>query len=322
MLIIEAKTAGGPEVLVPAEREVPSPGPGQILLRQEAVGLNFIDAYHRMGRYPIDFPAVIGVEGAGTVEAVGEGVTRFAPGDRAAYAGPLGGYAQYRTLPADKAVKLPTDISIETAAGGMLKGLTAHMLLFPVGQVTAADTILVHSAAGGVGSLVVQWAKSLGAKVIGTAGDAAKAQRAIKLGADDVILYKQEDIAQRVRAITNGEGVRVVLDGVGRATFDASLASLKRRGLMVSFGGASGVVEPVDISRLQKGGSLSLIRPTLFDFIATVEELDNAAEALFEALRRGEVRVDIGQSFPLSQAGAAHKAMEAAETIGSTILIP
>lgn len=322
MLIIEAKTPGGPEVLIPTERDAPKPGPGEILLRQEAVGLNFIDAYHRMGRYPIPFPAVIGVEGAGTVEAIGEGVTRFSPGDRAAYAGPLGAYAQSRTLPAERAVKLPDDISVETAAAAMLKGMTAHTLLFPVGHVTAGDTVLIHSAAGGVGSLLVQWTKSLGAKVIGTAGDAAKAQRALKLGADDVILYKQEDIAQRVRAITHGEGVRVVLDGVGKATFDASLASLKRRGLMVSYGGASGVVEPVDISRLQKGGSLSLIRPTLFDFIATVEELDAAATALFEVIRSGAVRVDIGQRFPLSQAGAAHQAMEGAETVGSTILIP
>lgn len=323
MLAIQAVRTGGPEVIEAVDLPVPAPGPGEILIRHQAIGLNFIDAYYRSGLYPARLPGVLGVEGAGVVEAVGEGVARFQVGDRAGYAGgSLGAYAEYRTFRADRAVLLPDAISSEVAAAALLKGMTAEFLLRRCYPVKPGQTILAHAAAGGVGQILVQWAKHLGCRVIGTAGDADKAAIARSLGCEDVILYREEDVAARVRELTGGQGVAVVYDGVGAATFEGSLGSLARRGMLVSYGNASGPAPEVAPSRLAQGGSLFLTRPGLFDYIATREELDESAGALFEVLAGGAVKVEIGQTFPLAQARAAHEALEARATTGSTLLIP
>lgn len=323
MLAIQATRAGGPEVLEAVDLPIPTPGPGEILIRHEAIGLNFIDTYQRSGLYPVKFPAVLGLEGAGIVEAVGEGVTRFVPGDRAAYGnGPLGGYAEHDVVPAGRAVKIPAGIDSRTAAAAMLKGMTAEFLLRRCYTVRKGETVLIHAAAGGVGAILTQWAKALGATVIGTAGSPEKAALARNHGADETILYRDEDVAARVRAITGGQGVRVVYDGVGAATFEGSLASLGRRGMLVSYGNASGPAPAVEPLRLSRGGSLFLTRPTLFDYVVTTEELDESAGALFEVINSGAVKIGIGQTFPLSQTRQAHEALEGRETTGSTLLIP
>jgi len=321
MLAVQIQHTGGLEVLEVVDLPEPTPGPGEILIRQEAVGLNFIDTYHRSGLYPMKLPAVLGTEGAGAVEAIGEGVTRFTPGDRVGYAGGIGAYAQLRTLPADRAVRLPDGISTRLAAASMLKGMTAEFLLRRCYTVKAGDAILVHAAAGGVGMILSQWGKALGARVIGTVGSAEKAEVATAHGCDDVILYRQEDVAERVKALTGGEGVRVVYDGVGADTFEASLNSLGRRGVMVTYGNASGPAPAVAPLRLTRG-SLYLTRPTLFDYIATTQELDESAAALFHVLESRAVKIEIGQEFPLAQARAAHEALESRATVGSTLLIP
>lgn len=323
MLAIQATRAGGPEVLEAVDRPIPTPGPGEILIRQEAIGLNFIDTYQRTGLYPVPFPTVLGLEGAGAVEAVGEGVTRFAVGDRAAYGnGPLGAYAEYHVVPAGRAVKVPSTIDSRTAAAAMLKGMTAEFLLRRCYPVKKGEAVLIHAAAGGVGTILTQWAKALGATVIGTAGSPEKAALARGFGADETILYREEDVAARVRTITGGAGVRVVYDGVGAATFEGSLASLGRRGMLVSYGNASGPAPAVEPLRLSRGGSLFLTRPTLFDYVVTTEELDESAGALFEVINSGAVKIGIGQTFPLSQTRQAHEALEGRETTGSTLLIP
>ncbi|MFZ4604782.1 MAG: quinone oxidoreductase family protein [Caulobacter sp.] len=323
MLAIQATRAGGPEVLEAVDLPIPTPGPGEILIRQEAVGLNFIDTYQRTGLYPVPFPAVLGLEGAGVIEAVGEGVTRFVPGDRAAYGnGPLGGYAEYHVVPAGRAVKVPAGIDSRTAAAAMLKGMTAEFLLRRCYTVKQGETILIHAAAGGVGAILTQWARALGATVIGTAGSPEKAALAREHGADETILYRDEDVAARVRTLTGGQGVRVVYDGVGAATFEGSLASLGRRGMLVSYGNASGPAPAVEPLRLSRGGSLFLTRPTLFDYVVTTEELDASAGALFEVINSGAVKIGIGQTFPLHQARQAHEALEGRETTGSTLLLP
>ncbi|MGE5502182.1 MAG: quinone oxidoreductase family protein [Ignavibacteriales bacterium] len=321
MLAVQVQRTGGPEVLEVVDLPEPKPGPGEILIAQEAVGLNFIDTYHRGGLYPMKLPMVLGTEGAGVVEAVGEGVTRFSPGDRVAYAGGFGAYAQKRTYPADRAVKLPEGISTRLAAASILKGMTAEFLLRRCYPVKPGDPILVHAAAGGVGMILAQWGKALGALVIGTAGSAEKAEIAKAHGCEDVILYREEDVAQRVKTITGGAGVRVVYDGVGADTFEASLASLGRRGVLVTYGNASGPVPPVAPLKLMRG-SLYLTRPTLFDYIASTRELDESANALFHVLESGAVKVEIGQEFPLAEARRAHEALEARQTVGSTLLIP
>jgi len=323
MLAIQATRAGGPEVLEAVDLPIPTPGPGEILIRQEAIGLNFIDTYQRTGLYPVKFPAVLGLEGAGIVEAVGEGVTRFVPGDRAAYGnGPLGGYAEYHVVPAGRAVKVPAGIDSRIAAAAMLKGMTAEFLLRRCYTVRKGETVLIHAAAGGVGAILTQWAKALGATVIGTAGSPEKAALARNHGADETILYRDEDVAARVRALTGGQGVRVVYDGVGAASFEGSLASLGRRGMLVSYGNASGPAPAVEPLRLSRGGSLFLTRPTLFDYVVTTEELDESASALFEVINSGAVKIGIGQTFPLSQTRQAHEALEGRETTGSTLLLP
>ncbi|HET6468979.1 MAG TPA: quinone oxidoreductase [Geminicoccaceae bacterium] len=315
---------GGPEVLELDEHEPARPGAGEALVRQTAVGLNFIDTYFRTGLYqpPQGLPFTPGNEAAGVVEAVGDGVSEVRPGQRVAYAGSLGAYAERRTVPARVLVPLPDSISDEQAAAMMLKGMTAQYLLRQTYVVKPGDTILFHAAAGGVGSIACQWAKHLGATVIGTAGSREKAELAKASGCDHVILYKEEDFAARVKEITGGKGVPVVYDGVGKATFMKSLDCLAPRGLMVSFGNASGPAEPLDVITLSQKGSLYVTRPTLFTYTATRDQLLACANDLFDVVAKGAVRIEINQRFPLAQAAEAHRALEGRETTGSTLLLP
>jgi NADPH2:quinone reductase len=323
MRAIRLSRAGGPEVLELQEVETPVPGPGQILIRHEAIGLNFIDIYQRTGLYPLSFPTGLGLEGAGIVEAIGDGVTRFSVGDRAAYGtGAIGAYAEAHVVDAGRAVRVPADVPLKTAAAVMLKGMTSEFLARRVFHVKQGDAVLVHAAAGGVGLILCQWLHSLGATVIGTVGDASKASIARAHGSDHVILYKTENIAARVRTLTDGLGCAVVYDSVGRDTLESSLASLRRRGLLVSFGNASGPVPPIEPLRLSRGGSLFLTRPTLFDYVATTEELDESAGALFAMIQSAAIKVEIGQTFRLDQVREAHEALAGRQTTGSTLLIP
>ena len=322
MLAVRARQAGGPEVLEVVDLPVPVPASGQILIRHKAVGLNFIDTYQRSGLYPMKFPAVLGQEAAGVVEAVGEGVTRFAAGDRVAYAGQSGAYAERNAVAADKAVRIPDAVSFQIAAAALLKGMTAEFLLRRCHPVESGETLLVQAAAGGVGTILVQWAKALGARVIGTAGSEEKAALARSFGCDEVILYRDQDVAARVRELTDGKGVQVAYDSVGKDTFEGTLGSLGRRGVFVSFGNASGPVPAFEPLRLSRAGSLFFTRPTLFDYIATTEELDASAVALFEMTGSGKIRIEIGQTFPLAEARRAHEALEGRETIGASVLIP
>lgn len=320
---IRIHQTGGPEVLVWEEVEVPAPGPGQVLLRHTAVGLNFIDVYHRTGLYPAPLPFTPGLEGAGVVEAVGDGVTEFQPGDRVAYANPpLGAYAQARVMPADRLVKLPGSIGDHTAAAMMLQGMTAQYLLRRTYRVQPGDTILIHAAAGGVGLLVCQWARHLGATVIGTVGSEEKAELARAHGCDHPILYKSEDFVARVREITNGEGVPVVYDSVGADTFLKSLDCLRPLGMMVSFGQSSGKVEPFDTGLLAAKGSLFLTRPSLMAYTAKRSDLVASATELFDVVARGAVKVEINQTYPLKDAAQAHRDLEGRRTTGSTLLLP
>ena len=323
MRAIRISRTGGPEVLETVEIEPLRPGPGEILVRNQAIGLNFIDTYHRTGLYPVKLPSGLGMEGAGEVVEVGEGVTRFQAGDLAAYAsGPIGAYAEFHVVKAERAVKPPAGLTAQVAAAALLKGMTAEFLLRRCFPVQPGQTILVHAAAGGVGSILVQWAKALGAVVIGTVGSADKAARAHELGADHTILYRDQDVSAEVRRITDGVGVPIVYDSVGAATFEASLKSLARRGMLVSYGNASGPAPAILPARLSQLGSVFLTRPTLFDYVATTEDLDASASALFDVIAKGQVRIDIGQTFPLAEARAAHEAMEGRETVGASLLIP
>jgi NADPH2:quinone reductase len=314
---------GGPEQLRWETVAEPVPGPGEARIRQTALGLNFIDVYFRTGLYKAPkMPFTPGQEGAGVVEAVGPGVTEVAVGDRVAYAGVPGGYAEARVIAAQRLVKLPDGISDETAAAIMLKGMTAEFLLRRCAHVQAGDTILFHAAAGGVGSLACQWARALGARVIGTAGGPEKARRALANGCHEVIDYKSEDIVARVKELTGGAGVAWAFDSVGKATFMASLDSVRPRGMLVLFGQSSGVVPPFEPSALAARGSLFFTRPTLHHYVAAREELVASAQALFDVVLRGVVKVAIGKTYPLSEAAAAHRALEARETVGSTLLLP
>jgi NADPH2:quinone reductase len=323
MLAIQALRTGGPDVLEVVDLAMPEPAAGQIRIRHEAIGLNFIDTYHRSGLYPIKMPAVLGQEAAGIVDAVGEGVTRFKIGDRAAYGtGPIGAYAEAHVVPANRAVHLPVGVSTQVGAAAMLKGMTAEFLLRRCYPLKAGEAVLIHAAAGGVGGILTQWAKAIGAEVIGAVGSAEKAEIAKAQGCDHVILYRDEDVAAKVKAITRGAGVRVAYDGVGAATFEASLASLGRRGILVSFGNASGPAPALEPARLARGGSLFLTRPTLFDYVASDADLDESAAALFHVIEDGAVKIDIGQTFPLAEARRAHEALEARRTTGQTLLIP
>jgi NADPH:quinone reductase len=314
---------GGPEVLRWETVDLAAPAVDEAQVRHRAVGLNFIDTYHRSGLYPVPLPSGVGLEGAGVVEAVGPGVTEVAVGDRVAYAGgPLGAYAEARNIPADRLVRLPEAISFEQGAAMMLQGLTAQYLLRRTYRVQPGDTILIHAAAGGVGLIVCQWAKALGATVIGTVGSEAKAALARAHGCDHAILYTRENFAERVRDFTGGQGVPVVYDSIGKDTFVDSLACLRPLGTMVSFGSASGAVPPVDIGLLAKMGSLFLTRPTLFTYAARRGDLLNMAAELFEVVERGAVRVEVNQRYPLAEAARAHRELEARQTTGSSILLP
>jgi NADPH2:quinone reductase len=314
--------AGGPEVLRLEDVQVGDPGPGDVRVRHAAIGVNFIDVYHRSGLYPLPLPSGVGVEAAGVIEAVGAGVTHVRAGDRVAYVASAGAYAEARVLPADRLVKLPDDIPDRTAAGMMLKGLTVRSFVRRTYPVKAGDTVLVHAAAGGVGLIMTQWLKALGATVIGTVGSDEKAKIARAHGCDHVIVYTREEFPKRVREITGGAGVAVVYDSVGKATFDGSLDSLRPLGLMVSFGNASGAVPPFDIGVLGRKGSLFLTRPTVFSYIAKREDLEQAAAELFDMVRTGKVKVEVSRTWPLAQAAEAHRALEARQTTGSLVLLP
>lgn len=312
---------GGPEVIAWRDVDLPPPGPGQVLVRHTAVGLNFIDTYHRSGLYPIELPGGLGLEAAGIVEAVGEGVA-LAPGDRVATFGPERGvYASARIVSAASLINLPDDVEDDVAAAALLKGCTAEFLVERCGRVEPGWPVLVHAAAGGVGLLLVQWLKAAGARVIGTVGSDDKVQLARDAGADHV-LRSGNDLAAEVRALTGGAGVRVTFDGVGKATWAASLDATARRGLLVSYGNASGAIGPVDFAVLARGGSLFATRPTLFDYYADPEERAAGAARLFEMLRSGRLRVEIGRRYPLEDAAVAHRDLEARRTTGSSLLMP
>lgn len=314
---------GGPEVLRWEEVEVGEPAPGEVRVRHEAVGLNFIDTYHRSGLYPMPLPAGLGMEGAGVVEAIGEGVTEVQPGDRVAYAGgPLGAYSQVRCIPAQHLLKLPDGISFKTAAAMMLQGLTTAYLLRKTYRVQSIDTVLIHAAAGGVGLIACQWAKVLGARVIGTVSTEAKADLARRHGCDHVILYTREDVAKRVREITKGEGVHVVYDGVGKDTFAGSIDSLRPRGLMVTFGNASGPVPEISPLVLSQKGSLYLTRPVLAHYTAKRSELVELGNELFDMVNTHKVRIEVNQTYALSDAASAHRDLQDRKTTGSTVLLP
>ncbi|MBL8428432.1 MAG: quinone oxidoreductase [Dechloromonas sp.] len=314
---------GGPEVLTWDAVDLPAPAPGEAKIRHHAVGLNFIDVYHRTGLYPVALPSGIGMEGAGVVEALGEGVTDLKVGDRVAYAGgPLGAYAEVRNIPAHRLLKLPDAISFETGAAMMLQGLTAAYLLRKTYRVQAGDAVLIQAAAGGVGLIACQWARALGATVIGTVGSPAKAELAKAHGCHHVINYSTENFPARVREITNGEGVAVVYDGVGKDTFAGSLDSLRPMGMMVSFGNASGPVPPLDLILLSQKGSLFVTRPTLMNYTAKREDLVALGRELFNVVVAGQVKIEVNQTYALKDAAQAHRDLEARKTTGSTILLP
>ena len=314
---------GGPEVLVWEDVQVGDPGPGQIRIRQHAVGLNFVDVYQRSGLYQMPLPSGTGSEGAGVVEAVGAGVTEFKPGDRVAYASaPLGAYSEVRLYPADRAVKIPDGISFETAAAMMLKGMTAQYLIKRTFKVQPGQTVLWHAAAGGVGLIASQWLKSLGVTVIGTVGSDAKAALAKAHGCAHTIVYTRENFVERVKEITGGKGVPVVYDSVGKLTFMGSLDCLQPMGMMVSFGNASGAVDPIAPTIFAAKGSLYLTRPTLVNYTAKREDLVACANDLFDVVKSGKVKIEIAQRYALKDAAQAHRDLEARKTTGSTVLTP
>ena len=302
------------------EIEVGSPGPGQVRLKQTVVGLNYIDVYHRTGLYPVPLPAILGTEGAGVVEAVGEGVTHLKTGDRVAYASVIGSYAEARLIAADRLVKLPGNIDDRTAAAMMLQGMTARYLIRDIYKVGPGDTILIHAAAGGVGLIVCQWASALGATVIGTVSSDEKAALAKANGCHHTIVYTREDFQARVLEITGGKKLPVVYDSVGKDTFMKSLDCLQPRGIMVLFGSSSGAVPPFDLSLLSQKGSLLVTRPTLATFIATRSLLEENSADLFDAVSSGKVKININQSYPLKDTAQAHRDLEARKTTGSTVL--
>ena len=321
---IRIHRTGGPDAMRWEDVEVGAPGPGEVRIRHEAVGLNYIDVYFRTGLYPApSLPFSPGMEGAGVVEAVGEGVDALAVGDRIAYAAPpVGSYAEQRLMPADKVVKVPAGIDSRQAAAMMLQGMTVEYLLRRTYPVRAGETILFHAAAGGVGLIACQWAKHLGATVIGTVGSDEKAELARAHGCHHTIVYTREDFTDRVRELTDGAGVPVVYDAVGRDTFAGSLDCLRPRGMLVSFGQSSGKVDPFDVGILSAKGSLYVTRPTLMTYTASRADLEASAQALFDVVAGGAVRITVNQTFPLAEAADAHRALESRRTTGSTILVP
>ena len=315
------ETAGGPENFRIVDREVGAPGPGEVRIRHAACGLNFIDVYQRMGMYPLELPHALGMEASGVIEAVGEGVTHLKEGDRAAYAAaPPGAYTEARVMPAAQVCPLPDAISFEHGAAMMLKGLTVQYLFHRTTPLQAGDTVLFHAAAGGVGLIACQWARSEGITLIGTAGTDEKCQLALEHGAAHCINYRTEDFAARVKELTNGQGVDVVMDAVGADTFEGSLDSLRPLGMMISFGNASGPVPPFSVGILGQKGSLKITRPTLFTHIAEHETCQAMAKQLFGKVTSGDVKIRIDQRFALEDVAAAHEALEARKTTGSTIL--
>jgi len=314
---------GGPDVLRVGAIDIPRPGPRQVLVRNEAVGLNYIDTYHRSGIYIVPLPSGLGNEGAGVVEDVGEGVEEFRTGHRVGYfTGPLGAYSTHRLVDADRLVRLPDAISFEDAAAVMLKGATAEYLIERCARVQPGEAVLVHAAAGGVGSILVPWLKAIDAVVIAHAGDSRKAALAKELGADHGLCCPMDDLAAEVRALTDGKGVPIVLDGVGAASWTASLGSVARRGLIVSYGNASGPVPPFTALDLVAAGSIFVTRPTLGDYCTNAEEIRASAARVFELVEKDIVKVRIGARFPLREAADAHRAIESRATTGSTILVP
>ena len=321
---VRVHKTGGPEVLTYEDVSVPAPGPGQIKLKNHAIGVNFIDTYFRMGMYPspVGLPFVSGNEGAGEVTAVGQGVTEIKVGDRVGYVSALGSYAAERIMPAERAVKLPDKISYEQAAGMMLKGMTVQYLLRRTYRVQKGDNVLIHAAAGGIGLIACQWANHLGANVIGTVGSKEKGELAKKNGAHHIINYRDEDFVAKVKEITGGKLCEVVYDGVGKATFPASLDCIKPLGMFVSFGSASGQIDAFNINILQTKGSLFATRPTLVHYTAKREDLLKTANDLFEVVESGAVKIPVNQKYSLKDAQKAHIDLESRGTTGSTILLP
>lgn len=323
MKAIRFEATGGPDVMRLVDVEIAAPGAGQVRIRHEAIGVNFIDTYHRTGLYPLPLPSGLGMEAAGVVEAVGEGVTRFAVGDRAGYcSGPIGAYAEAQNVPADRAVTLPESVSFDIAAAAMLKGMTARYLLRKTFPLQRGQVCVIHAAAGGVGQIAVQWAKHLGAVVIAVVGSDAKAEIAKGLGADHTIVSTREQIAARVREITGGEGADVVYDSVGKDTFDASLDSLKPLGMFVSFGNASGAAPPFAPGILAAKGSLFFTRPTLMHYTRTPALLQETADDLWGVIASGAVKVSAPAKYKLADAAQAHRDLEARKTTGSVVLVP
>ncbi|MYM30327.1 NADPH:quinone reductase [Duganella sp. CY15W] len=320
---IRMQRVGGPEVMELVDVDLPPPGPGEVRMRHEAIGLNYIDVYHRTGLYPQPMPGALGVEGAGVVEEVGEGVTDLKIGDRVAYGGrPLGAYSEARNIPAAQLLVLPKQIEFDTAAAMMLQGLTVQYLFHRTVPLKAGDTILFHAAAGGVGLIACQWARVMGVNLIGTVGSEEKAALAIENGASHVINYNQENFTERVKELTDGKGVSVVYDSIGKDTFIGSLDCLQPLGMMVSFGNASGPVPPFGLNELASRGSLFVTRPSLMAYTAKREDLEASARSLFGVVSSGEVKIDIRQRYALADVQQAHRDLEARKTTGSTILLP
>ncbi len=321
--IVRIHATGAPEVLQIEDMQLEAPKPGEVQVQHHAIGLNYIEVYWRTGVYPLPLPTCLGSEGAGVVKAVGEGVTEFKVGDRVAYgSGPIGSYCTVRNMPTHPLVKLPDDISFDIAAAMMLKGFTAQYLLRRVYKVQAGETILLHAAAGGVGTIVSQWAKSLGVRVIGTVSTKEKAEQALANGCAEVVITSEENTVEKVRNLTGGKGVPVVYDSVGKATFVDSLNCLKPRGMMVSFGNASGKVDPVPLQWLAERGSLVLTRPTVASFTADKAEMLESAAEMFDVVRTGAVKIQINQRFALSDVVKAHTELEGRRTTGSSVLLP
>jgi NADPH2:quinone reductase len=322
MKAIQVATVGGPEVLTLVDLPVPDPKPNEALVQIKAAGVNFIDVYFREGRYPAPLPFVNGQEAAGVVVAVGTEVTTLRLGDRVAYTGSLGSYAEYTAVPADRLVRIPDELDFEQAAAAMLQGMTAHYLSHSTYPIKSGETALIHAAAGGVGLLLVQMAKQLGARVIGTAGSETKAQLARDAGADEIIIYTQQDFETETRALTEGQGVHVVYDGVGKDTFARDLKVLHPRGYLVLFGGASGAVPPFDLLELTKHGSLFVTRPSLQHYVATREELEQRSSDVFRMIGAGKLKLRIHKKYPLEDVRQAHHDLEGRKTTGKLLLIP
>jgi NADPH:quinone reductase len=325
MRVIEVPENGGPEVLSYVEKPQPSPGPGEVLIKSEAIGVNFIDTYFRSGSYPRELPFVLGTEVAGTVAAVGDGVAELGVGDRVVTAAASGAYAEFATAPAHLTARLPSAVGLDVAASALLKGMTAHYLIKSVYPVKKGDVVLVHAGAGGVGLILTQWATSLGVRVITTVSTPAKAEMSRQAGATDVLDYPGDDPAEfgrRIRELTGGAGVAAVYDGVGASTFDASLASLAVRGTLALFGASSGPVPPVDPQRLNAAGSVFLTRPTLVHFTRTGDEFAWRSGELFDAIAAGSLTVTVSRSYPLAEAAQAHRDLQGRQTVGSIVLVP